>query len=457
MMKFVILILILSIPAWANRTLSNRDIELINSKANEYRHYMNSRDHSKAFIVLKDLQSKFPNLEHLKAWWASYYRVKGKIYHKQKNFYQSVVHFEKAFKHQPDENNLVLLATAYMDNRQFFDATNFLESNPHLVSDRNRLVYKEQIALGYEKMENFEGAIYQTKQLIDLEPNNPEHWSNLARFYLKNNQPDETTNTLDRLSKFRPLTNSELFMKRQASQKQQIGNQVESAISSSFEIQIDKEKYRKHIPLILSYLDEAYIELGRIFDFYPRHKTRVNILTEQNYTHVADNKSSIGMRTLNSDEIYIRLDKNNNFSQPHKLRNTIWHEYNHHIFMLKTRGLGESPRWFIEGIAMYLEPKELAVRDQKIIDTLIKSKSLFTGENLPAHMTNYQMYLMARSMIALLDKQGHLGGIVQNLGHLTFSYSFAELFQELTGKNQMDFTDEWNAYLTSNFSNRNSN
>lgn len=447
-MKVLIYIILLSTSLQAKQTLHNKDIKLINSKISNYRQYLQNDNYPKAFEILQQLQSNYPKLEYLKGWWANYYATLGKSFQQKNDFYKSVIHFQKAFKYEPNERNLSLLANAYMENRQFFDATNLLESNPQYVSEKNKIKYKKHIALGYEKMENFEGAIYQTKQLINMEPKNPAHWSKLTQFYLKNNQASEALETLERLSRLRPLNGSEKQMKRQAAQKEKVSTKVNTAISSSFEVQIDKEKYRKYLPMILNYLDEAYIELGRIFDFYPRKKTRVNILTDQNYAHVSGSKSSIGMRTLNSDEIYIRLNKSNNFDQPSKLRNTIWHEYNHHLVVLKTQNLGEIPRWFMEGIAMYLEPEELSVKDHKIIKSLAKGKALFTGKTLPVHMSGYQMYLMARSMVEYLDNQGYLNEIVLNLDHLTFSYSFSELFQEITGMDQLKFTDEWNEKLS---------
>lgn len=440
--------ILLSTYLRANQTLNNKDIKLINSKVSTYHQHLHNDNYSKALEILKELQSDYPSLEYLKRWWANYYSTLAQNFRKKNNFYKSVIHFEKAFKYDPNERNLSHLANAYMENRQFFDATNLLESNPQYVSEKNKIKYKKHIALGYEKMENFEGAIYQTKQLINMEPKNSAHWSNLAKYYLKNNQATDASDALQRLRQLRPLNNSEKQMKRQAEQKEKVSNNVNTAISSSFEVQIDKEKYRKHLPIILNYLDEAYIELGRILDFYPRNKTRVNILTDQNYAHISGSKSSIGMRTLNSDEIYIRLNKSNNFDQPSKLRNTIWHEYNHHLIVLKTKNLGDIPRWFMEGIAMYLEPEELSVKDHKIIQSLAKGKALFTGKSLPVHMSGYQMYLMARSMVEYLDNQGYLNEIVINLDHLTFSYSFSELFQEITGMNQFKFTDEWNEKLS---------
>ena len=221
------------------------------------------------------------------------------------------------------------------------------------------------------------------------------------------------------------------------------------AISSSFEVQLDNELYREHLPTVLRILNEAYMELGRIFNFYPELKTRVNILTNQNYIHASGNEFSIGMRTRSSDEIYIKLDKSNNFENPDKLRSTIWHEYNHHLLLLKSDSMGEISHWFIEGVAMYLEPKELSIRDLKIMTTLIKSDFLFTSNNLPVRIKNYQMYLMARSMVEYLDQEGYLGGILDNLNELTFSYKFTDLFQEIVGMDQLTFTDQWNSNIKS--------
>ena len=109
--------------------------------------------------------------------------------------------------------------------------------------------------------------------------------------------------------------------------------------------------------------------------------------------------------------------------------------------------MGGISHWFIEGVAMYLEPKELSSRDHKIMSALVKSHVLFTSDNLPVRMKNYQMYLMARSMVEYLDQLGHLGSILDSLHELTFSYKFGDLFQEIVGINQLVFTDQWNLHL----------
>ena len=109
--------------------------------------------------------------------------------------------------------------------------------------------------------------------------------------------------------------------------------------------------------------------------------------------------------------------------------------------------MGEIPHWFIEGVAMYLEPKELSIRDLKIMTTLIKSDFLFTSDTLPVRIKNYQMYLMARSMVEYLDQEGYLSNILDNLNELTFSYKFTDLFEEIVGMDQLTFTDQWNSNI----------
>ena len=62
-------------------------------------------------------------------------------------------------------------------------------------------------------MQNFQGAIYRTKNLINLEPNNPKHWSALSQYYMKNGQPEEALDALDGLSSIRPLKYEEKRLK----------------------------------------------------------------------------------------------------------------------------------------------------------------------------------------------------------------------------------------------------
>lgn len=442
----VIIFFILIAFAWSNKSFNRSQIIEINHELQQIKNLIKKGNYSVSKEKLESIQSKYPDLD-TSLWWSNYHRSLGYRKTKQKNFYEAALQYRKAFEHKPSEITLNSLATAYIQNKQFFDASNLLESNSNLVSEKNKVKYEQRIAFTYAKMQNFQGAIYRTKNLINLEPNNPKHWSALSQYYMKNGQPEEALDALDRLSSIRPLKYEEKRLKVRASQKNKLGNQHDVAVSSSFEVQLDNELYREHLPTVLRILNQAYMELGRIFNFYPELKTRVNILTNQNYIHASGNKFSIGMRTRSSDEIYIKLDESNNFENPNNLRNTIWHEYNHHLLLLKSNSMGEIPHWFIEGVAMYLEPKELSIRDLKIMTTLIKSDFLFTSDTLPVRIKNYQMYLMARSMVEYLDQEGYLSNILDNLNELTFSYKFTDLFEEIVGMDQLTFTDQWNSNI----------
>ena len=444
----IIIFLIIVTSYWTKQPFNQSQIIEINQELRQIKNLIQTGKFSVSKEKLDSLQSKYPGLD-TSSWWSKYHRSLGYRKTKQNNFYEAVLQYRKAFEHKPNEITLNSLATAYIQNKQYFDASSLLESNSNLISQTNKVKYEQRIAYTYAKMQNFQGAIYRTKNLINMEPNNPKHWSSLSQYYMKNSQPEEALDALDRLSTIRPLKHAEKQMRIRASQKNKLGNQHDVAISSSFEVQLDNELYREHLPTVLRILNEAYMELGRIFNFYPELKTRVNILTNQNYIHASGNEFSIGMRTRSSDEIYIKLDKSNNFENPDKLRSTIWHEYNHHLLLLKSDSMGEISHWFIEGVAMYLEPKELSIRDLKIMTTLIKSDFLFTSNNLPVRIKNYQMYLMARSMVEYLDQEGYLGGILDNLNELTFSYKFTDLFQEIVGMDQLTFTDQWNSNIKS--------
>ena len=445
----LITFLLFCISLRANHSFKPNQIKEINRELTQISGYLGKGDFSISKEKLNSLQNRYPNFD-ISSWWSKYYHSLGRLKTNQNDFYEAVLQYRKSFDYKPNEITLNSLAKAYVQNKQFFDASHILESNSKLISNKNQAKYEQKIAFIYAKMQNFQGAIYRTKKLLNIEPNNPKHWSVLAQYYMKNSQPENTLETLERLESIRPLRNSEKRLRIQAAQKNKIGNKMDVAVSSSFEVQLDNEQYHEYLPTVLGILDEAYMELGRIFNFYPELKTRVNILTDQNYIHASGNKFSKGMRTRNSDEIYIRLDDTNNFRHPDKLRNTIWHEYNHHLLLLKSNNMGGISHWFIEGIAMYLEPKELSSRDHKIMNTLVKSNVLFTSDNLPVRMKNYQMYLMARSMVEYLDQLGHLGSVLDNLNELTFSYKFGDLFQEIVGIDQLVFTDQWNLHLTKN-------
>ena len=62
-------------------------------------------------------------------------------------------------------------------------------------------------------------------------------------------------------------------------------------------------------------------------------------------------------------------------------------------------------------------------------------------------MTHYSMYVMASTMVYLLDYQGDLNSILIALKSVDYRYGFEDLFQEITSKSTLEFTDDWNRFI----------
>ncbi len=63
-------------------------------------------------------------------------------------------------------------------------------------------------------------------------------------------------------------------------------------------------------------------------------------------------------------------------------------------------------------------------------------------------MSNYSMYIMAASMVHLLNEQGTLAAILVGLKNLNYRYIFEDLFRDTTGLNSPEFTNQWNKYIS---------
>ena len=306
----------------------------------------------------------------------------------------------------------------------------------------------KSIAHSYVQIENYRAAIYYLKEQVFDNPNDLAALTQLAQAYLKNQDNQSAIKVFEKIEKFRPLTDREKGLIHQATSNEMVKNKYRTAISSSFEIQLDDTQFEGYLDYILQTLDRAFMELGRIYEYYPEHKTRVKVLTDKDFNHVTGRTEGVvGLRTTVTNDLYIRFGKNIEATNLDELERILWHEYNHHLLMMKTKGLGQVPAWFIEGIAVYLEPGYDLSNHLRLLLKLRDKNLLFHSKALPQHMSHYGMYVMASSMIHLLNEKGHLAILLNNLTKLNYLHNFEQMFKDITRVSSLEFADEWNQFI----------
>lgn len=424
------------------------DIRYFNQQINKFKTLMNRDEKQNALQVLDDLHKRYPADKNLNSWYSFYYNTMGRDASTSNRYDQAIKHFRKALSHDGSDLNKAFLASAMVSNKDYFEAAVFMEKNLNSVASKLRQSFMKSIAHSYVQIENYRAAIYYLKEQVFDNPNDLAALTQLAQAYLKNQDNQSAIKVFEKIEKFRPLTDREKGLIHQATSNEMVKNKYRTAISSSFEIQLDDTQFEGYLDYILQTLDRAFMELGRIYEYYPEHKTRVKVLTDKDFNHVTGRTEGVvGLRTTVTNDLYIRFGKNIEATNLDELERILWHEYNHHLLMMKTKGLGQVPAWFIEGIAVYLEPGYDLSNHLRLLLKLRDKNLLFHSKALPQHMSHYGMYVMASSMIHLLNEKGHLAILLNNLTKLNYLHNFEQMFKDITRVSSLEFADEWNQFI----------
>ncbi|MCJ8346203.1 hypothetical protein MJH12_11730 [bacterium] len=436
--------------------MTNRQVNHFNSQIKLYQEYREKDQRTEALNVLEDLQGSYPESKALTTWFSDYYLSESDLLFKQRRFREAVNYSEKAWNISPRDGEANILVQAYMGNKQYFDAIQFVLSHREKLSKISQKHLNYQLAQAYSHMEQYSSAIYVMDNLVFLYPKDLNYATQLAVLYAKNEDFETSVEILDRIKESRPLSAYEQKLYKQAETSISMRGSYDQAYSSSFDIVVENKFYIDQVDKIISILDEAYIEQGSILSHYPNLRTKVSILSANDFSEMSGlGHAVIGLKSTMSNEILIRLGKVNNFKNLKGLTNTLWHEYNHHL-LLQICSTGQlPPQWFIEGLASYIEPHPDDKKFERVLKKLHRNGQIFSSKHMPLSINSYPRYIMARDMVRYLDDEGYLTTILENLEELNPHYSFEQLFEYTYGASSKDFIDLWSENLQEKYANSN--
>jgi len=120
--------------------------------------------------------------------------------------------------------------------------------------------------------------------------------------------------------------------------------------SMHFSIQFqDEEETAVFADQMLTLLEDAYVEIGNHFALYPDHKIYVSIYFSSDFSKAVRIPWAGGVHSQNRIELKIAPDED-----VESYRDTILHEYAHHLIALKANQM-KVPTWLNEGMAMHVE------------------------------------------------------------------------------------------------------
>ncbi|MBW7875584.1 MAG: hypothetical protein H3C47_06335 [Candidatus Cloacimonetes bacterium] len=373
------------------------------------------------------------------------------LWHDQNKDYRNAVFaVEKAHAIQPENIQIsVRLATAYLRNHDFYEAISIIERI------RSRLGVEEQImaslilAQAWMKLENYNAALNELRHQEYQSRQSGELYSLMAICYIRTSQPESALDVFSRKEKNTgSLSSEDQRLKHQAQQNIRLREKYTTAVSSSFRVVMQANGNSEALRIYLDILDRAYMDVGRVLDYYPKNYTRVLFLNREDFVEYTsiESEAVAGLHDGASLDLLIPWEKISQNQEKSRLENVIYHEYTHHLLNLMTKQSRNIPLWVHEGLAQFLEPhQDMAVKHQ-ILKPMILQANYYRQdmpENVSLHSGAFQFYAQAHSMIQFASDKGWLPSLVSQLPLLRADFSFADLFVKSTGLKMNEFIETW--------------
>ncbi|MEE2923372.1 MAG: hypothetical protein VX619_01215 [bacterium] len=351
-------------------------------------------------------------------------------------------------------------AQLYIESNQLSDAQQIIESfitklNP---SDRRNFNFKLATLMIKKEM------LYEALQILrNHQLNFPKHLAaliELANLYLKLEQYQYAIDTFTILINLEP---SEQFYEglRKAKHGLEVSLRTVHSYSASFKIRIEGEHFENYYPIIFEELENCSSELNAIFGYEPRglvHILFLNNIDFQKWNHLSNYVR--GLSDGASWQIRIPINRVQNFKDKNLLINTLYHEYSHHLVRLITKGRGEIPIWFHEGLAKFLEPNRDHDKEAQVLRKLLEINQLFKPGQIPnsfgMHSKSYEAYIQSVSIVDYLNKVKCLDDLIASLSEFTEGTKFSDKLIEKCIMNEDQLIDQWTKSIQKEITEKNS-
>jgi tetratricopeptide (TPR) repeat protein len=343
---------------------------------------------------------------------ARFYTDRGMEFAEQKKLQSAREQFEKAYNYYKNETTTLNLAVAYYLLKDDWNAdTNFRE-----VLRRNP---NNTTALDYL------AEMHWRKEELDVAR---DYWKRS----LKVKEDPAIREKLERLEK-----------------EQTASANYSSSLSSHFLIRYDGGNAESSITAeIADFLEEAYRQLSRQYDFFPSEPFVVILYPRQQYFNVMD----VPMWSAGANDGKIKLPIKGIDSIDDELKGVLIHELSHSFVDLKT--LKNCPGWLHEGLAKYSEGERVTQQGKQSLKTLIASNGLPRFRNLEGSFASVNaqtaviLYLQSLSFIEYLIDRHRLYQMNQLLDLLGKQEKFSEAFDRIYLVSLEDMENRWRTDLS---------
>lgn len=228
-----------------------------------------------------------------------------------------------------------------------------------------------------------------------------------------------------------------------------VEGEMQREYGGHFVISFDGQQNRQLGDAVLDVLEEAYLTLGSLLDYYPRQRVTVLLYTRQQFSELTD--SPEWAAGLYDGKIRLPVGGIRNVNR--NVRALLFHEYMHVILReIAGRNL---PAWLNEGLAIGAEVESGLTR---LETSGLDSGELFSLKQLEASFGDYDRrrsllaYRQSYSLVSFLVEEYGWHHLRSLLFALTEGAAIADAFGQaysLYGLSYLDFENRWRRRLDS--------
>ncbi len=358
------------------------------AKINKAYRLLNSRNYKQAIELLEELYDDDENNINIRNTLATAYNNFATQLRRQKNT-ESFEYYEKALKLSPSQPALRFnYASSLYDLGKYEDAIYQLEYSYGKITGSNRQQADMLLGLSYFKLNDYSRSGY---YFDEVEPSKtPAVYFYKGFIKYKLGEIDEAITIWKEFASKHPGQASR-FKVANWLKKAQTENKVEKKFSkdttSHFMVNCDVEDKKVDLNFILTAFEEAYYDVGRALEIYPKNRIPVVIYSShKQYRNATNSPEWTGGLW---DGTKIRIPSSICKSDKKVLEHTIFHEYVHLLFSTKYekqyRGI---PIWLNEGCAEYFSHSLLEEDIKPLKLTRNAKNSLNSFFDNPAYFKN---------------------------------------------------------------------
>lgn len=374
-----------------------------------------------------------------------------------KNEYlQAIDYFQRALVVIPDnetiKKNLAVTYNNYAISLSGEESKKYLYKAIELEHDNRS--YKENLAniisnlsTQYYKEGDYEVSLKELKEALALLPKHIPSLILLGQIHYQRQELQKAEEIWEKAYTYDPHNMELKQMLARLKDEKKIETGLKQLDAYYFDIRFDKETVEAEIYDIRQYLQEAYRDVGRDFNYYPRHKIPVILYTHEDFKKLR--RTPDWVAGIFDGKIRLPVKKNSLTTK--EFKRLLWHEYTHAVVFYLTDG--RCPTWFNEGLAKYEELKQgkpdLTLLKKAINeDYCIPVNHLASSFSLQTDPEKLNLaYMEAYSFVEFIMDRWSFYVIKDILEHLKQGKSMEEAFYEETYRSMDKLNKDWCDYI----------